>query len=82
MVGIKKEPATQALALSWLRHRRSSTGVEQSDPNGRTRTQRRSLKKTEINPEEDASETLMGRKRKPKTMQVHTGQRRADSDRR
>ena len=56
--------------------------VEQASPNGRTRALRRSLKKIEINPEEDASETLIGRKRRTKKMHVHTARRRADSSRR
>jgi hypothetical protein len=48
--------------------------AEQSDPIGRTHTRWRSLKKTELNPEEDASKTPIGRKRRTKKMQVHTGQ--------
>ena len=43
---------------------------------------RRSLKKTEINPEEDASETTIQRKRTTKNTHVHTGPITARSDRR
>ena len=56
--------------------------VEQSSARGHARAQGRSLKKTEINPEEDASGTSIGRRRRTKNMHVHTGRRRADSDRR
>ena len=79
MVWVEKEPATQALALSSLRHGRSPTGSSRPSPNGRTRAPRRSLKKTEINREEDASKTQIGRKRMAKKTHVHTARKEADS---
>ena len=56
--------------------------VAQSSPIGSAHALRRSLKKTTINPEEDASETLIGRRRTTKKMHVQTGRRRTDSNRR
>jgi len=57
MVWDEKQPAAQALALSRLRHRRSPNWVEPDSPIGHAHARTRSLKKTDINPEEDASMT-------------------------
>ena len=47
--------------------------VEQGGPIGLAHASRRSLKKTDLNPEEDASETLIGRRPKTKKRHVQTG---------
>jgi hypothetical protein len=68
VVGLKKVPATQALALSGSRDGRSSDRVEQATPSAARDAQ---PPRTEIKREEDASETLVGRRRNPKKMHVH-----------
>jgi hypothetical protein len=47
--------------------------VEQDGPIGHAHATRRSLKKTDINPEEDASRTSIRRKQKTKKRHVQTG---------
>lgn len=47
--------------------------VEQDGPIGHAHASRRSLKKTELNPEEDASRTSIGRRPKTKNVHVQTG---------
>jgi hypothetical protein len=47
--------------------------VEQTNHIGRARTLQRSLKKTDINPEEDPSKTSIRRKRTTKNRHVHIG---------
>jgi hypothetical protein len=47
--------------------------VEQDGPIGHAHASRRSLKKTELNPEEDPSRTSIRRRPKPKKKHVHTG---------
>ncbi len=47
--------------------------VEQDSPIGHAHASRHSLKKTDLNPEEDASKTSIRRRRKTKKMHVQTG---------
>ena len=82
MVEVEKQPTTQALALSRLRHRRSPTGSSGTAPSATRHARRPSLKKTDINPEEDPSRTSIRRRPKTKKRHVQTGRRKADSDRR
>ena len=56
--------------------------VEPGSPIGRAHARTRSLNKTDINPEEDASRTPIRRRPTMKKRHVQTGRRRADSDRR
>lgn len=73
MVEIEKPPATQALALSGLRHRCSPAWVEQDSPIGHAHASRNSLKKTNLNLEEDPSMTSIRRRRTTKNRHVHFG---------